>query len=97
MLSIVRQEIFVKLEKPHIMSYYIDRMENNSVMRRTNPTFIVYFLGLEAQLGPVVAAISKNKSIRKLSIGRNLNNIKSKHVYHVMESVVQMIQVRFFY
>ncbi|XP_069974307.1 F-actin-uncapping protein LRRC16A-like isoform X20 [Penaeus vannamei] len=48
--------------------------------------------GLEAQLGPVVAAISKNKSIRKLSIGRNLNNIKSKHVYHVMESVVQMIQ-----
>ncbi|KAK3878897.1 hypothetical protein Pcinc_016492 [Petrolisthes cinctipes] len=48
--------------------------------------------GLEAQLGPVVAAISKNKSIKKLVIGRNLNNIKSKHVYHVMESVVQMIQ-----
>lgn len=48
--------------------------------------------GLETQLGPVVAAISKNKSIKKLNIGRNLNNIKSKHVYHVMESVVQMIQ-----
>lgn len=51
-------------------------------------------LGLETQLGPVVAAISKNKSIKKLNIGRNLNNIKSKHVYHVMEAVVQMIQVR---
>ncbi|XP_050700558.1 F-actin-uncapping protein LRRC16A-like isoform X6 [Eriocheir sinensis] len=48
--------------------------------------------GLETQLGPVVAAISKNKSIKKLNIGRNLNNIKSKHVYHVMEAVVQMIQ-----
>ncbi|KAK8386980.1 hypothetical protein O3P69_017970 [Scylla paramamosain] len=48
--------------------------------------------GLETQLGPVVAAISKNKSIKKLNIGRNLNSIKSKHVYHVMEAVVQMIQ-----
>lgn len=56
--------------------------------------FLLSLLGLETQLGPVVAAISKNKSIKKLNIGRNLNNIKSKHVYHVMEAVVQMIQVR---
>lgn len=54
----------------------------------------IFFEGLETQLGPVVAAISKNKSIKKLNIGRNLNSIKSKHVYHVMEAVVQMIQVR---
>lgn len=52
-----------------------------------------FFLGLESQLGPVVAAISKNKSIKKLCLGRNLINIKSKHVYHVMEAVVQMFQV----
>ena len=55
---------------------------------------VQFIIGLETQLGPVVAAISKNKSIKKLNIGRNLNNIKSKHVYHVMEAVMQMIQVR---
>ncbi|XP_076044427.1 F-actin-uncapping protein LRRC16A-like isoform X17 [Oratosquilla oratoria] len=48
--------------------------------------------GLEAQLGPVVSAISKNKSIHKLTIGRNLHSIKSKYVFHVMEAVVHMIQ-----
>ncbi|XP_068242563.1 F-actin-uncapping protein LRRC16A-like isoform X15 [Palaemon carinicauda] len=48
--------------------------------------------GLESQLGPVVDAISKNKSIKKLDLGRNLINIKSKHVYPVVESVVKMIQ-----
>ncbi|XP_066939555.1 F-actin-uncapping protein LRRC16A isoform X44 [Macrobrachium rosenbergii] len=48
--------------------------------------------GLESQLGPVVDAISKNKSIKKLDLGRNLINIKSKHVYPVVESIVKMIQ-----
>lgn len=48
--------------------------------------------GLESQLGPVVLAIAKNKSMKKLDIGHNLVTIKTKHVYHVMEAVVQMLQ-----
>ncbi|KAL7637106.1 UNVERIFIED_CONTAM: hypothetical protein RMT77_012864 [Armadillidium vulgare] len=47
---------------------------------------------LENQLGPVVLAISKNKSIKSLNIGKNLNSIKSKHVNQVMEAVVHMLQ-----
>ena len=42
----------------------------------------------------MVTAVSRNKSVRTLKMGRNMVNIKSKHVHHVVEAVVQMIQVR---
>ncbi|XP_043201316.1 F-actin-uncapping protein LRRC16A-like isoform X2 [Amphibalanus amphitrite] len=48
--------------------------------------------GLEQDLSGVVTAVSRNKSVRTLKMGRNLINIKSKHVHHVVEAVVQMIQ-----
>ncbi|KAF0314713.1 F-actin-uncapping protein LRRC16A [Amphibalanus amphitrite] len=48
--------------------------------------------GLEQDLSGVVTAVSRNKSVRTLKMGRNLVNIKSKHVHHVVEAVVQMIQ-----
>ncbi|KAF2345110.1 hypothetical protein FHG87_024133, partial [Trinorchestia longiramus] len=48
--------------------------------------------GFESNLGPVVTAISKNKSITTLSLGRNLNTIKSKHVGQVVESLVFLLQ-----
>ncbi|XP_049862710.1 F-actin-uncapping protein LRRC16A isoform X2 [Schistocerca gregaria] len=47
---------------------------------------------MDADLASVVTAISKNKSIKHLSMGRNLNNMKAKYIASVMDAVVQMIQ-----
>nr|CAD7434185.1 unnamed protein product [Timema monikensis] len=47
---------------------------------------------MDVELASVVTAISKNKSIKHLSMGRNLNNMKAKHVSSVMDALVQMIQ-----
>jgi hypothetical protein len=48
---------------------------------------------MDVDLASVVTAISKNKSIKHLNMGRNLNNMKAKHIALVMDAVVQMIQV----
>ncbi|XP_037068179.1 F-actin-uncapping protein LRRC16A-like isoform X2 [Pollicipes pollicipes] len=48
--------------------------------------------GLEQDLAGVVTAVSRNKSVRILKMGRNMANTKSKHVHHVVDAVVQMIQ-----
>lgn len=48
--------------------------------------------GMDADLASVVTAVSKNKSIRHLAIGRNLAGCKARHVAAVMDAVVQMIQ-----
>ncbi|XP_063216006.1 F-actin-uncapping protein LRRC16A isoform X3 [Bacillus rossius redtenbacheri] len=47
---------------------------------------------MDVELAPVVTAISKNKSIKHLNMGRNLNNMKAKHVASIMDALVQMIQ-----
>lgn len=47
---------------------------------------------MDADLASVVIAISKNKSLRHLNLGRNLINMKAKHVATVMDAVVQIIQ-----
>lgn len=47
---------------------------------------------MDVELGSVVIAISKNKSLRHLNMGRNMANMKAKHVATVMDSVVQIIQ-----
>jgi hypothetical protein len=48
---------------------------------------------MDADLASVVTAVSKNKSIKHLNMGRNLNNMKAKNIASVMDAVVQMIQV----
>ncbi|XP_064641786.1 F-actin-uncapping protein LRRC16A-like isoform X4 [Lineus longissimus] len=61
--------------------------------------------GFDVELIGIVSWISKNKSIKKLSIGKNFSNIRARsssfikssasteeHVSQVLESVVQMIQ-----
>jgi hypothetical protein len=48
---------------------------------------------MDVDLASVVTAVSKNKSIKHLNMGRNLNNMKAKHIASVMDAVVQMIQV----
>lgn len=50
---------------------------------------------MDADLAAVITAVSKNKSIKHLNMGRNLNNMKVKHIASVMDAVVQMIQVKF--
>ncbi|XP_026273496.1 F-actin-uncapping protein LRRC16A isoform X3 [Frankliniella occidentalis] len=47
---------------------------------------------MDVDLAGVVTAISKNKSIKHLNIGRNMANMKAKHIVTVMEAVVQMLQ-----
>ncbi|XP_034249800.1 F-actin-uncapping protein LRRC16A isoform X3 [Thrips palmi] len=47
---------------------------------------------MDVDLAGVVTAISKNKSIKHLNIGRNMANMKAKHIATVMEAVVQMLQ-----
>ncbi|KDR15295.1 F-actin-uncapping protein LRRC16A isoform X2 [Zootermopsis nevadensis] len=47
---------------------------------------------MDVDLASVVTAVSKNKSIKHLNMGRNLNNMKPKHISSVMDAVVQMIQ-----
>ncbi|XP_017768426.1 PREDICTED: F-actin-uncapping protein LRRC16A isoform X2 [Nicrophorus vespilloides] len=47
---------------------------------------------MDVDLAAVVIAISKNKSLKHLSMGRNMTNMKAKHVSTVMDAVVQIIQ-----
>lgn len=47
---------------------------------------------MDVDLASVVLAISKNKSLKHLSMGRNMSNMKAKHVSTVMDAVVQIIQ-----
>lgn len=49
-------------------------------------------LDLEVDLTGVVTAASKNKSLKHLILGRNLQSTKAKHVAQVMDSIVQMLQ-----
>ncbi|CAG0895779.1 unnamed protein product [Darwinula stevensoni] len=48
--------------------------------------------GLEGDMAGVVSSVSKNKSMKTLNIGRNVNTMKSKHVGHVIEALVQLVQ-----
>lgn len=48
---------------------------------------------MDVELASVITAISKNKSIKHLYMGRNIVNMKAKHISTIMEALVQMIQV----
>lgn len=50
------------------------------------------FSDMDVDLASVVTAVSKNKSVKHLHMGRNLTNMKAKHISCVMESVVQLVQ-----
>ncbi|XP_060654418.1 F-actin-uncapping protein LRRC16A isoform X6 [Drosophila nasuta] len=47
---------------------------------------------LDAELAPVLTAISKNPSIRTLHLTRSLTGMKPKHIPPVMEALVNLIQ-----
>lgn len=53
---------------------------------------ILIVLDMDVDLAGVVIAISKNKSLKHLNMGRNMANMKAKHVSTVMDAVVQIIQ-----
>ncbi|RWS24527.1 leucine-rich repeat-containing protein 16A-like protein, partial [Leptotrombidium deliense] len=48
--------------------------------------------GFDAEVASVITAISKNKSLKRLSIGKNFANIKPKHMPRVLESLVLLLQ-----
>nr|XP_046273541.1 F-actin-uncapping protein LRRC16A isoform X2 [Scatophagus argus] len=48
--------------------------------------------GLDMDLTTLLVWLAKNRSIRHLSLGKNFNNIKSKNVAQVLDSLVHMIQ-----
>lgn len=47
---------------------------------------------MDSDLAQVITAISKNKSIKQLYMGRNTIGMKSKHIAAVMDALVQMLQ-----
>ena len=49
---------------------------------------------LDAELGSVVQGVTRMKSLLSLNISKNLPKIKAKEVAHVMEAIVQLIQVK---
>ncbi|KAI1894201.1 hypothetical protein AGOR_G00113390 [Albula goreensis] len=48
--------------------------------------------GLDSDLTTLLVWLSKNRSIRHLSLGKNFNNIKSKNLAPVLDNLVHMIQ-----
>lgn len=47
---------------------------------------------VDVDLANVILAISKNKSLKHLSMGRNMIGMKAKHISTVMDALVQIIQ-----
>uniref|UniRef100_A0A8D0CTB3 Capping protein regulator and myosin 1 linker 1 n=1 Tax=Sander lucioperca TaxID=283035 RepID=A0A8D0CTB3_SANLU len=47
---------------------------------------------LDSDLSTLLVWLAKNRSIRHLSLGKNFNNIKSKNLAPVLDSLVHMIQ-----
>ncbi|XP_047453879.1 F-actin-uncapping protein LRRC16A-like isoform X2 [Mugil cephalus] len=48
--------------------------------------------GLDSELSTLLVWLAKNRSIKHLSLGKNFNNIKSKNLAPVLDSLVHMIQ-----
>ncbi|KAJ8291040.1 hypothetical protein GJAV_G00020720 [Gymnothorax javanicus] len=48
--------------------------------------------GLDSDLMTLLVWLSRNRSIRHLSLGKNFNNIKSKNLAPVLDNLVHMIQ-----
>ncbi len=52
---------------------------------------------MDGDLAQVVIAASKNKSLKHLNLGRNLQSTKAKHVAQVMEAIVGYLQVSYLF
>ncbi|XP_008830121.1 F-actin-uncapping protein LRRC16A isoform X2 [Nannospalax galili] len=48
--------------------------------------------GLESDLSTLIVWLSKNRSIQHLALGKNFNNMKTKNLTPILDSLVQMIQ-----
>jgi hypothetical protein len=57
--------------------------------------FFLPFLdnNLDLELAIVVNGVARSRSLVSLNISRNLSRIKAKDTVHVMEAIVQLIQV----
>lgn len=60
-----------------------------------NCTRIFCSSDMDVELASVITAVSKNKSIKHFHMGRNIVNVKAKHISTIMDALVQMIQVCF--
>ncbi|XP_065226463.1 F-actin-uncapping protein LRRC16A isoform X2 [Planococcus citri] len=47
---------------------------------------------MDVELASVITAVSKNKSIKHFHMGRNVINVRAKHICVIMEALVRMIQ-----
>lgn len=47
---------------------------------------------MDVDMANVLLAISKNKSLKHLSIGRTMLNMKAKHIATVVDAIVQILQ-----
>ncbi|KAK7114213.1 F-actin-uncapping protein LRRC16A-like isoform X3 [Littorina saxatilis] len=48
--------------------------------------------GFDADLKALVPEIAKNKHLKHLAVGRNFGSIKPKHMWSVLETIVQLLQ-----
>jgi hypothetical protein len=49
---------------------------------------------LDLELASVVSGVARSRSLISLNISKNLAKIKARDVVHVMEAIVQLIQVQ---
>ena len=48
---------------------------------------------LDVELASVVNGVTRNKYLQSLNISKNLPKIKARDVAHVMDAIVQLVQV----
>ena len=48
---------------------------------------------LDVELASVVNGVTRNRHLQSLNISKNLPKIKARDVGHVMDSIVQLVQV----
>ena len=51
--------------------------------------------GIDVEMAGVLLSISRNKSMKKLILNKNFQNMKSKHATTVIDAVVHLLQVSF--
>ena len=50
---------------------------------------------LDVELASVVNGVTRNRHLQSLNISKNLPKIKARDVGHVMDAIVQLVQVTF--
>lgn len=67
--------------------------QGNGTQLKLNMRIFFSQSDMDVELAPVITAVSKNKSVKHFHMGRNIVNMRAKHISSIMEALVHMIQV----